>query len=176
MLFQDQKLSIENIKVELKKTYNKGAVGGTFDEFHVGHERLLTFAAKMCKKVIVGVTSDEFAKKYKGHNVESFNVRVERVKRFLESFKEELCFEVVMIEDKYGPAIEDRELESIFVTMDTIESAFEINKIRRERGLNTLEIVIVPMVAAEGGGFVSSSRIRSGEIDRDGKKLIMDKK
>lgn len=169
-------MSIENIKVELKKTYNKGAVGGTFDEFHVGHERLLTFAAKMCKKIIVGVTSDDFVKKYKDHNVESFNIRMERVKRFLENLKEESYFEIVVLEDKYGPAIEDRELESIFVTMDTLESAFEINKIRRKNGLNSLEIIIVPMVIAEDGGFVSSSRIRSGEIDRYGKKLIMDKK
>jgi len=126
-------LSLENIKVELKRTYNKGAVGGTFDEFHIGHERLLTFAVKMCKKVIVGVTSDEFVKKYKGHEVESFDVRVERVKRFLKSFKEEACFEVIKIEDKYGPTTEDQELESIFVTMNTVESAFEINKIRREK-------------------------------------------
>lgn len=164
-------MSLGNIKVELKKTYNKGAVGGTFDEFHAGHERLLTFAAKMCKKLIVGVTSDEFVKKHKDHDVESFDTRVERVKRFLEVFKEESYFEVIKIEDKYGPAIEDPELESIFVTIDTIESAFEINKIRREKGLKVLEIVIVPMVIAECGGFISSSRIRSGEIDRNGKKL-----
>ncbi|MBO3762726.1 MAG: pantetheine-phosphate adenylyltransferase [Candidatus Brockarchaeota archaeon] len=169
-------MSLENIKVELKKTYNKGAVGGTFDEFHVGHERLLIFAAKMCKKVIVGVTSDEFVKKYKSHDIESFNIRVEIIKRFLENLKEESCFEVIKIENKYGPTIEDPKLEAIFVTMDTVESAFEINKIRREKGFKALEIIIVPMVFAENGGFVSSSRIRSGEIDRNGKKLITDNK
>jgi len=32
------------------------------------------------------------------------------------------------------------------------------------------------MVIAECGGFISSSRIRSGEIDRNGKKLITDRK
>lgn len=169
-------MSLENIKVELKKIYSKGALGGTFDEFHKGHERLLTFAAKMCKKVLVGVTSDEFVRKYKGHNVEALNIRLERVKHFLENFKDETSFEIVKIDDKYGPAIEDPELESIFVTVNTIESAFEINMIRREKNLKTLEVVIVPMVVAECGGFISSSRVKSGEINRDGKKLITDKK
>jgi pantetheine-phosphate adenylyltransferase len=167
---REKEIRITKREEEVKKIYNKGAIGGTFDLFHVGHEKFLSYAAKVCKKLIVGVTSDDFAKKYKTHQVESFNERVENVKKFLKNFEKETNFEIVKLEDKYGPAIEDKELEALFVTINTLQSAIEINRIRKEVGLNALEIVILPLVLAEDGKVISSTRIRAGEIDRNGKK------
>ena len=171
LTLENKEIRIIKTEEEAKKIYNKGAVGGTFDLFHVGHEKFLSYAAKMCKKLIVGVTSDEFAKKYKTHQVESFNERIENVKKFLKNFEKERDFERVKLEDKYGPAIEDKELEVIFVTINTLQSAIEINRIRKENGLNALEIVILPLVLAEDGKAISSARIRAGEIDKNGKRL-----
>ena len=37
------------------------ATGGTFDEIHVGHVALLAKAFEIGKKVIIGVSSEEFA-------------------------------------------------------------------------------------------------------------------
>ena len=44
------------------------ATGGTFDEIHDGHLALISKAFEVGKKVIIGVTSDEFAAKTKGRN------------------------------------------------------------------------------------------------------------
>jgi len=162
---------LENIKVDLKKIYRKGAVGGTFDIFHKGHERLLTFAAKMCYFLIVGVTSDSFVKLYKNREVDKFEIRVKNLRNFLKNFQDETKIEIIEINDKYGPSVEMPDLEAIFVTLDTVETAFEINEIRMRNHLKPLEIVIVPKLLAEDGNFISSSRIRAGEIDREGKKL-----
>jgi len=40
--------------------YNLVACGGTFDHFHKGHEEFLRYVFSVGKKVIVGVTSDEY--------------------------------------------------------------------------------------------------------------------
>ena len=39
------------------------AMGGTFDIVHKGHLTLLTHAFEISDKVIIGLTSDEFAEK-----------------------------------------------------------------------------------------------------------------
>ena len=78
---------------------------------------------------------------------------------------------VVVLEDTFGPALEDKILEAIFVTVDTVENALKLNQARRQAGLRPLEVVIVPKVLAQAGGFVSSTRIRAGEIDADGRSI-----
>lgn len=41
------------------------ATGGTFDELHIGHLALLTKAFEVGDKVIIGISSDEFASRVK---------------------------------------------------------------------------------------------------------------
>ncbi len=49
--------------------FRKVAVGGTFDTLHTGHTALLFTALNYGRKVLVGVTSDEFAQAYKAYKV-----------------------------------------------------------------------------------------------------------
>ncbi len=43
--------------------YHKVALGGTFDHFHIGHEALITKAFEIGECVVIGVTSDDFARR-----------------------------------------------------------------------------------------------------------------
>ena len=64
-----------------QKTFETGYTAGAFDLFHVGHLRFLQRAAKLCDRLIVGVSTTESMKKYKGiEPVISFEHRCEILK------------------------------------------------------------------------------------------------
>ncbi|WP_457555240.1 phosphopantetheine adenylyltransferase [Candidatus Pyrohabitans sp.] len=146
--------------------FRKVAVGGTFDRLHAGHRELLRAAFSSGERVVIGLTSDAIARE-KG--AESYGRRLSQLRRFLaeEGFAERA--EIVKLEDCYGPAVSDSELEAIVVTEETLARAKEINALRRKRGLRELEIILVPLLLAQDGKPISSRRIRRGEIDREGR-------
>ena len=47
------------------KIYDVGYTTGVFDMFHVGHLNIIRRSKEMCRKLIVGVSTDELVMKYK---------------------------------------------------------------------------------------------------------------
>ncbi|MFQ5800860.1 MAG: phosphopantetheine adenylyltransferase [Candidatus Hydrothermarchaeales archaeon] len=144
--------------------YGHVVVGGTFDYFHRGHIALIKRAVELGGFVTIGVTSNRFA----GRSVEPYEVRKAAVEGFVETLGCEE-YTIVKLEDPFGPAANDPSMEALVVSDETFERALELNRIRRKAGLKELEIIKVPMIYAEDGGSLSSSRIRKGEIDREGR-------
>ena len=69
--------------MELLKRKKKiiGYTSGVYDLFHVGHLNILENAKSLCDKLIVGVTTDELVKEYKGKNtVIPFSERIRIVR------------------------------------------------------------------------------------------------
>ncbi len=145
------------------KRYNKVAVGGTFDKFHDGHKKLLSTAFEIGDEIEIGVTSDAFGG-LKG-DIDSCKERMSNLKSF---FSDKYNFVVVPLEDPYGTTIYDADFEAIVVTEETEPTAVEINEIRVSKGMNPLDIVVVSFVLAYDGNPISSTRIRSGEINQKG--------
>ena len=143
------------------------AVGGTFDRFHKGHEKLLNEAFNIGDNVLIGVTSDEFGGK-KG-NIDHCSKRISRLEEFLQKFNSRYI--VKKLEEPYGPTIHDSKIDAIVVSRETKPTADKINKIRQEKSMDPLEIFIIDWVMADDGKPISSTRIRNGEIDRNGKVL-----
>ena len=73
--------------------------------------------------------------------------------------------------DPYGLTIKGKDLEALVVSKETAKTASTINDARQKSGLPPLEIVAVDMVPAENNAPISTTRIRSGEIDRNGHML-----
>jgi cytidyltransferase-like protein len=146
------------------KKFKKIAVGGTFDNFHKGHKKLLQKAFKNSSMVLIGVTSDEFGG-LKG-NIESYQIRKANLKEYVYKFNSN--FDIIKIHDQYGPSIEDEEIDAIVVSVETRPTADEINKMREKKCMEHLSILVIEMVLADDGKPISSSRIREKEINKEG--------
>lgn len=151
------------------KKFRKVAVGGTFDELHRGHKALLSKAFEMGEKVVIGLSSDEFvAKMGKPHVTANFAERFRELECFLE--KSDLCSraEIVPLNDPYGLSISGKGFDALVVSQETTKNGDIINKMRLDAGLPALNIIVVNMVPAENCHPISTTRIRKGEIDRNG--------
>jgi pantetheine-phosphate adenylyltransferase len=151
------------------KKFRKVAVGGTFDEFHRGHKVLLMKAFEIGEHVLIGLCSDEFAKKMgKPHITAPFDDRLKELKVFLETLNLNEKAEIIPLNDPYGATVTDKCIEALVVSEETEKTAIRINQKRSEAQLPPLTIVAISMVPAENCKPISTTRIRKGEIDREG--------
>ena len=150
------------------------ATGGTFDELHIGHLALLSKAFEVGEKVIIGISSDDFASKVKkkarlNHNYEQ---RVRNLHDTIEKkFGHNVRYIIAKLDNEFGPTVTEGPVEALVASSDTAYRGHEINRIRKNNNLNPISIIAVNILRAEDGGAISSSRIRGGEIDATGKIL-----
>ena len=158
--------------VERPGFIEKVGVGGTFDRLHRGHRRLLEAAFSAGKRVVIGLSTDSFVKKlHKPHKVDCYEARLGELIRFL---NDEGCLnraQVVPLNDRFGIAASDPELEALVVSEIKESVAFEINSLRVKAGLKPLKILTLNMVLASDRRPISTTRIRRGIIDKEGMVL-----
>lgn len=138
----------------------KIVVGGTFDSLHKGHRCFLERATSL-GTVKVGLTSDKMALETKGEGVESFEERSQHLLDFISDL------EIEKIDNSFGFAVEE-DFDYIVVSSETRTRAEKINQERELLGKEKIEIVEVDFILADDGEPISSTRIRSGEIDKEG--------
>lgn len=147
----------------------KVVLGGTFDILHKGHETLLRKAFEL-GEVTIGLTSDRFAQQLKGEVLNDFEKRKENLENFLkEKFGKKA--KIVKINDIFGPTLK-KDFDVLVVSEETFKNGLKINKERKKLGKKEMEIVKVKMVLAEDGKPISATRIRNGEIDREGRECV----
>lgn len=157
------------------KKFKIAALGGTFDLIHKGHIELLRRGFSISSKVIIGLTSDEFAQK-KGKNL--INVYSQRYKTLDEFIKKNFPnakYEISKLENDFGPAVLENDVEALVLSEETSVKGNELNQLRRQRNVPEANIIIVSMVLAKDGKRISTSRIRNLEIDTEGNILEIDK-
>jgi pantetheine-phosphate adenylyltransferase len=154
------------------KKFRKVAVGGTFDEFHRGHKVLLIKAFEIGEHVLIGLCTDEFVEKLgKPHMTASYEERLKELLTFLEVLGLSDKAEIVPLNDHYGVTVTDKCIDALVVSEETEKTAIKINQKRSEARLPPLTIVTIKMVPAENYIPISTTRIREGEIDREGHLL-----
>jgi cytidyltransferase-like protein len=150
--------------------YPQVAMGGTFDVLHRGHRLLLKKAFEVGKKVTIGVTSDAFARHlHKPHKIDPFNSRKTELEKLLQNWGVLSRSRIVRLDDRFGPTIATRRIHAIVVSKRTAKTGYEINRRRRLNGLNPLAIVAIDLIQAQDRRPISSTRIRRGRIDREGR-------
>lgn len=144
-------------------------MGGTFDILHKGHRALLTKASEIGNIVLIGLTTDIRARKGRTKvEINSYETRKENLEILLDSMNLPSNFQIVPLDDDWGPSVIEESFTAIIVSEETKKTAEKINKIRNKNGNSQLEIVMVPFVKAYDGQKISSSRIRNNEIDSNG--------
>ena len=148
--------------------YDIVALGGTFDIIHDGHLKLLNKAFSISNKVIIGLTSDKLAAK-KGKNLlKNYHERLEILKSVIEKNFSKSSYEISKLENDFGPAVIKGSVQALVVSEETSSKGQLLNELRSERNLPPVEILVVPMVLAEDGSAISTTRIKNSEIDGNG--------
>ncbi|HDP97288.1 MAG TPA: inosine/xanthosine triphosphatase [Euryarchaeota archaeon] len=147
----------------------KSGIGGTFNMLHRGHMALFERAFEISDEILVGVVSDRMALGTR-KIVRPFAERRRTLQKYLSTFGKP--FDIVSIDDRFGPAISSEELDFLIVSEESNKTAIELNERRKGRGLSPLEIVVVPTVIAEDFRPIRSARIIDKEIDAEGRLLV----
>ncbi len=144
-------------------------VGGTFDEFHRGHRALIMKAFEVGNRVIVGLSSDQLARELrKNHDVAIYEERLRELRDFLRRQGVFDRAKIVPLDTSYGITLSTTIAEALVVSKETEPVGLTINEKRVANGLEPLVLVVIDMVPADDTIPISSTRIRHGEIDREG--------
>ena len=146
--------------------FELGLIGGTFDRFHKGHISLINQSLRYCKKLEIWITSDTIAN-IKDPRIKTWEERHEEILTYVENNSPSRVI-FGKLEDSFGPAPTHNSAEVIFCTEDNIRNCEVINVKRLQNSLPKLSIVELELENAWDKKPISSSRIRIGEIDRNG--------
>jgi pantetheine-phosphate adenylyltransferase len=145
-------------------------VGGTFNIFHKGHKLLLQTAVETAGndgKIFIGITSGKLIEKKPC--LRDIHSRIKDVQSFLSTLTIKPIIEIQPITNKYGPTL-NKNFDAIIVSPGTKKNADIINHKRKEKGLKKIRIIEIPYVMAYDGKPIQSSRIITGEINKNGEK------
>jgi pantetheine-phosphate adenylyltransferase len=150
------------------------AMGGTFDIIHKGHLTLLSKAFLISSKVIIGLTSDELAEKRGKKTLNNYQKRFEILMSTIKINFPNHAFQISKLDNDFGPAVLEENVQALVVSDETGNQGEILNQLRNEKNLTLVKIVIVPMVLAQDGDRISTTRIKNLEIDVEGNLSSID--
>ena len=148
-------------------------VGGTFDKFHKGHRALIMAAFEAGERVMIGLSSDQLARELrKDHEIATYEQRLKELRGFLRKQGVFDRAKVVPLDTSYGITLSTTIADALVLSKETEPVGLDINNRRKASRLEPLELIIIDMVPAEDRVPISTTRIRRGEIDREGHLTI----
>ena len=148
--------------------YDTVALGGTFDIIHKGHLALLTEAFTISSHAIIGLTGDELALKKNKKIANDYSKRYESLTNLIQKKFPNSSYSISKLENDFGPAAIVGKVDALVVSEETSDKGEILNTLRKNKNLPPVEVVIVPMILAEDGKRISTTRIKNSEIDSEG--------
>ena len=145
----------------------KVILGGTFDKLHLGHKELIDKGLEL-GDLTIGLVSDEMLKEWKPEVITSYDER----KRILEDYLYGRGnWEIIKIDDPYHEAVKG-DYDILVVSYETKKRGKEINEKREKEEKEPLKLVEVEPVLADDLLPISSTRIRNGDINDTGERIV----
>lgn len=149
--------------------FDIAATGGTFDIIHRGHIALLSASFAVARHVIIGLTSDEMVSRKQKKPLQNFDERRAELSRVLDAKFPGSSYRIESLYDDFGPAVCTGKVKALVVSEETRPQGDALNRLRARKGLGPVQVIVVPMVLADDGVRISTSRIKNSEIYRDGR-------
>ncbi|KAH8242439.1 hypothetical protein KR032_006522, partial [Drosophila birchii] len=151
------------------KVYPSVVLGGTFDRIHLGHKIFLTQAVlRACKRLVVGVTTSAMTKgKTLPDLILPVEERIARLREFLTDIDSTLQYEIVPIDDPFGPTQVDPDLDMIVVSAETLRGGQKVNEIRQAKNLGQLEIFVIDIVESNVHDGIHETKVSSSNTRID---------
>ena len=121
------------------KKYRKGYTTGVYDMFHIGHLNVLNNAKKYCDYLLVGVSTDELVKEYKGKTpIIPFEERI----KIVENIK---CVDEVIVQKDMNKlsALLENNCDVIFVG-DDWKGTDKWNTYEKDFNKHGIDVVYLP--------------------------------
>jgi cytidyltransferase-like protein len=151
------------------RRYKRVATGGTFDHIHAGHGAILERSFQVGDDVVIGLTSDEFVTRIGKKPDYPYSKRERELRRYIKERFPGRSYYIAKLHDYFGPGIADPHVQALVASPETSVRLELANELRAEKGFPPLDLITVDWVNAEDGRPVSSTRIRSGEVDEMGR-------
>lgn len=143
-------------------------MGGTFDIIHKGHIALLDRAFSISSDVIIGLTSDDLAKRRGKTLLNSYEKRLQTLKKTIQDNFPSSSYQISKLDNDFGPAVLEKGVQALIVSEETGQQGDVLNKLRKEKNLKPVDVIVVPMILAKDGNRISTTRIKNSEIDVEG--------
>src|SRR5258705_3785376 len=145
----------------MKFMYKNAVLGGTFDHFHLGHQKLLDAAFEQSHFVTIGIAaSNLFQHKLLAEHIEAYDIRESTLKKYLTQKGFSNRCAIIPLTDIFGTTLQEKDIDAIFATEDNRKNVDLINSKRKENNFPELEIISVSFVKSADGDVISSERIR----------------
>ncbi len=149
--------------------FQRAALGGTFDHIHRGHRQLLAKAFDAAGDVVIGLTTDRLVRKEGKKGIKPYSSRKRELEEYLKQNFPRRTYSVRPLSQPLGEIGSRRDIDVIVVSEETFQRAVDANFVRLQKNLIPLAVYVIPMEKAEDMQRISSTRIRAGEIDEEGK-------
>ena len=115
------------------------------------------------------MTSDELAIKKGKKIINNYQERLGNLQKIIQAHFANSDFQISKLDNDFGPAVLEGDVEALVVSEETSYQGEILNNLRKKGGLSEVQIIVIPMVLAEDGKKISTSRIKNSEIDEEGK-------
>ncbi|KAH8302841.1 hypothetical protein KR044_011075, partial [Drosophila immigrans] len=151
------------------QVYPNVVLGGTFDRIHIGHKIFLTQAVlRAHKRLVVGVTTSAMTKnKVLPELILPVEQRIAQLREFLLDIDDTLQYDIVPIDDPFGPTQSDPNLDMIVVSAETLRGGQKVNEIRATKELCQLDIFAIDIVESKVHDGIHESKVSSSNTRID---------